>query len=149
MVDPESLTAGALADVFVVKAIEQAGEKVVDGGTKACIQVRNWLPERFSANDVEAREALARVEEVPDSLSRVRVLAELIDRHAEDTEFRTELGKLLENAKSFGLDMHSVSQIAQGAGIVQIAHTENSHISVNQGARIPNQLKMHLQFDTP
>lgn len=137
VVDPVSLSIGALAVAFVVKAVEKAGENVGGGLPGAVGRVREWLSERFSRQNEDASQALKLVEAVPDSPSRLRALAELIDHQAEtDSVFKTELQELIAQAQTSGVDMNAVSQIAQGIGIVQIAHTSNSTITVNQ-AGIP------------
>ena len=136
VVDPVTLS--ALAVAFVVKAVEKAGENAGGGLPAAVGKVRDWLRERFSHQDEEASVALARVEDVPDSPSRLQALAEVIDRRAEaDAVFKTELQELIAQARASGVDMGAVSQIAQGIGIVQIAHTSNSTITVNQGGTPP------------
>ncbi len=134
MVDPVTLSIGALAVAFVVKTVDKAAEKVGEGLPAAVGRVRDWLRERFSRQDAEAAQALDMVEAGPDSLSKLRDLAELIDRRAEaDPTFKTELQELIAQAQTSGVDMVDVSQIAQGIGIVQIAHNTNSTITVNQG----------------
>lgn len=132
--DPVSLSIGALAAAFVLKAVEKAGEIAAESIPSAVGKVRDWLYDRFSHNDQEAATALARAEDAPDSPSRLQILAEVIDqRAAADSTFRIELEEMLAQAQMSGVDMKAVSQVAEGIGIVQIANTDNSTITVNQG----------------
>lgn len=136
--DPVTLSIGALAVAFVVKAAEKAGETVVEGFPSAVGKIRAWLRKRFAQPDEEAAVALDRVEDAPDSPARLHVLAEIIDRRAEeDPGFKAELQELIDQARTAGVDMDAVSQIAQGIGIVQIANTQNSTITVSQGGTLP------------
>lgn len=134
MVDPLSLSIGAVVAAMVVKAAEKAGETAVDAGSVALGRLVQWLRDRFSRGDEVAATALSNVEDVPDSPSRIRILAEEIDRKAAtDAEFNAGLNDLIREAKAGGVDMKAVSQVAEGIGIVQIANTENSTITVSQG----------------
>ena len=139
VVDPVTLSIGALAVAFVVKAVDKAGENVGEGLPATVGKIRDWLREQFSRKNEEASAtALALVEAAPDSPSSLQALAGLIDCQAEtDSVFKTELQELIAQAQTSGVDMDPVSQIAQGIDIVQIAHTKNSTVTVTQGGTPP------------
>ncbi|MGO9749918.1 MAG: hypothetical protein ACLP8S_06415 [Solirubrobacteraceae bacterium] len=68
------------------------------------------MRERFSrAGDAPASTALARVEDAPDSPSRLRDLAAVIDALAQrDSAFRSELQELLADARKAGVAVGTV-----------------------------------------
>src|SRR3954465_8236788 len=70
MVEPVSLTLGAIVAGLVAKAAERASERAVEGGEGVLGRLVAALRARFSGvADAPAGEALARVQEVPDSSS--------------------------------------------------------------------------------
>lgn len=130
--DPISLSLGALAASFIAKAVEHAGERSADGASSALGQLVSFLRKRFS--DGDAGSALARVEDAPDSPSRLRDLAAVIDEQAvRDEAFRDELGVLVEQARTAGVDIGSISQTAWGNQNVQAAGITDSDITVTYG----------------
>ncbi len=133
MVDP--VTLGVIAAAFVVKAAEKAGEKAIDAGAKALGKLGAWLRERFS-DDKDGVEALKRVEEVPDSPSRVGTLADAINRRAaNDESFKNELEALVDEVQAAGVNTGDVTQtVKNSTGTVQIANTSGSTISVGKAA---------------
>ena len=135
MVEPVSLTLGAVAAALVAKATEKTAEAAVDGGAGALSRVRSWLRERFSGpENNHGATALDRVEDAPDSPSRLRELAEVLDGRADaEPSFRSELAALVEEARSGGVDVGSILQSAWGDQNVQSAGVVDSEITVTYG----------------
>lgn len=130
----DPLTLGVVAAALVVKASEKAGEKIVDAGAAALIQLMQWLRQQLSSDDgVTGAAELAKVEEVPDSPTWVRALAEAIDgRAAEDQKFKIELKTLIEQVRAAGVQVSPVSQIVIGDQNIQVAQAENVSVSVSR-----------------
>lgn len=85
---PEEISAGVLAAQVVGSALSSAAS-----GTASALV--DWVRERFHSST-----ELERVEDAPDSPSRVHALGELIDAEAaDDAEVRSELQQLLEALK--------------------------------------------------
>jgi hypothetical protein len=79
---------------------------------------------------------LERVEDAPDSPTRVRELAELLDeRAAGDPEFRGELLALVEQARTAGVDVGSIIQVVVGDQNARNAGLVGSEVNVSFGAR--------------
>ena len=131
--EPISLTVGAIAAALVAKATNKAADSVVDAGAAAAGGFVTWLRQRVSGKGREdATTALARVEDVPDSPSLLRALAEVLDRWAgEDTEFGSALEAQVHDAQARGIDIRSLTQSVRGDSNVLIAETENSSITVS------------------
>lgn len=135
--DPEWLKLGTLAAPLVAKAAERAaersGEQATDSASRALTRFTGWLRQKMSGHPSAA--ALERVEEVPDSPSRVRVLVEALDeRAAADPGFAAELAEHLDQARAGGVKVASVTQSAAGDGNVQVADNQGS-VSVSYGAQ--------------
>jgi hypothetical protein len=141
MVEPVSLTLGAIVAALVAKAAERATERAVDGGEGVLGRLLAALRERFSgAANEAAGDALTRVQEVPDSPSRLRALAALIDERAQgDAELRSELETLVAQARGTGVDVDTISQLAWGNQNVQAAGLVDSEVNVNYGSPPPAQ----------
>jgi hypothetical protein len=93
------------------------------------------LRRRFSHGSDDAT-ALDRALEVPDSPSRLRTLAEVIDRHVGvDAGFGDELQKIVEEARAGGVDVASVTQVAWGNQNVQAQGVVGSTFTVSYGAQ--------------
>ena len=92
--EPVSLTVGMIAAALVAEATDRATTSAVDTTAAAARGFVSWLRHRVGWNSPpEASTALARVEDAPDSPSRLQELAEVLDRWAEaDTEFRLGAG---------------------------------------------------------
>lgn len=109
------------------------------GAMAALGRVPTWLRERFTEQDDEAATtALERLEDAPDSPSRMTALAEVVDRLATDDEFRTGLEALVTEVEGAGVDVGSVVQSAWGNQNVQMTGIANSDIRANFG-RSPKQ----------
>lgn len=137
MVEPVSLTLGAIAAALVAKASDKAAERAVDEGAGALVRLVGWLRERFAADDAtEAIAALAKVEDAPDSPSRVRELAAVLDCRVDDPDdpdFRVEMQALVDEAQAGGADVGSIAQSAWGNQNTQIAGVFGSTITTTHG----------------
>jgi hypothetical protein len=139
MVEPVSLTLGAIAAAVVAKAADKSAEGVVEGGAGAARRLLGWLRERFTADgDSDGAKALDRVEDAPDSPSRLQELASALDRRAVgDAGFRSALVALVDEARAGGVDVGSIVQSAWGTGILQNAGNADSTITVSYGQALP------------
>ena len=138
MVEPVSLTVGAIAAALVAKASDKAAERAVEEGAGALARLVGWLHARFADDEAtEASTALARVEDAPDSPSRVRELAAEIDHRADDPRFRAELQALVNEAQAAGVDVGSITQSAWGNQNTQIAGVVGSTITTTHGQPPP------------
>ena len=134
------MTLGAVAAALVAHAVGKAGDKVgegaVDAGAGAVHRLVGWLRDRFAGDD-EAANALVKVQDAPDSPARLRMLAEVVDRHAQDDTFRGELAALVAEAKTAGVDVGSVTQTVWGDQNVQSAGLSDSSVTVTYGQPPP------------
>ena len=138
MVEPVSLTVGAIVAALVAKASDKAADRAVDDGAGALGRLVGWLRKRFVDDDaVEATIALANVEEVPDSPSRLRELAAELDHRAAVPGFRVELQALVDEARAAGVDIGSIGQSAWGNQNTQIAGVVGSIITATHGQLPP------------
>ncbi|MGO9788202.1 MAG: hypothetical protein ACLP8S_01380 [Solirubrobacteraceae bacterium] len=75
--DPVSL--GAITTGLIVKAVDRAEDDALDAGSGALRRLLGFLRDRFSRDaNASASTALARVQDAPDSPSRLRELAAVI-----------------------------------------------------------------------
>lgn len=133
MVEP--LTLGAIVAVLAAKALERAGERTVDGGEGVLRRLIEALRDRVSGDGEKAgADALARLEEAPDSPTRRHDLAQALDeRAAAAPGFRDELEALVEEARRGGVDVDSLAQLAFGDQNVQSAGLFESQVNVTFG----------------
>lgn len=135
--DPVSLSLGVVAAALVSKAAERAGEHASDAGASGLRQFTDWLRGRVAGREVETV-ALDRVEDAPDSASRVQVLSAALDQRAEeDRTFRDELSGAIEQARQDGVEVKSIAQTAIGNQNVQVADVQGA-VSVTYGDRPPS-----------
>jgi len=81
---------------------------------------------------------LAWAEGAPDSPSRMRALADVVDRRAEaDPEFKSQVQRLVEDAQQQGLQVGSIAQSASGTQIVQAAGNQDTSVTVSYGTPLP------------
>jgi hypothetical protein len=141
MVEPVSLTVGALVAALVTKAAQTAGEQAVEGGAGALGRLVSRLREHFRAtHDDTGGAALARVEDAPDSPSRALELATVLDQHAaRDSAFEAELQSLVREAQSAGVDIEAVTQTVWGNQNVQVAGLVDSDVNVSYNSPPPSQ----------
>lgn len=129
--DPVSLSVGALAASLLSKAAERAGEQAVDAGAGALTRFAVWLRERLSGHPVA--EALERVQDAPDSPTRIQALGEALDRHAvESPAFAEELKAQIEQARTAGVEVQSIAQSVVGDQNVQVADVQGT-VQVSYG----------------
>ena len=139
MVEPVPLSLGAIVATLVAKAAERAGDDAVEGGEHVLRRMVAALRARFSgAGDEPAGAALERVQEVPDSPSRVATLAAVIDERAQrDAQLRSELEALVAQARGSGVDVGAISQTVFGDQNVQTAGMVDSQVNVTYGPAEP------------
>ena len=146
MVEPVSLTVGAVVAALLTKLADKSGENLADGAKVAVARLGSWLRERFSrSGDSRAVAALDTAERITDSVSVRGELAAIIDEHAaSDAAFRDTLTRLLAEAEQNGAHVSSVAQTAWGSQNVQIADVRGSTITTSIGSspetlRAPNE----------
>ena len=139
MVEPVSLTVGALVATLLTKAAERGGESLSDAAKAAVSRLVGWLRDRFTqTGDEEGSHALAWAEGAPDSLSRMRALADVVDRLAEaDPEFKNEVQRLVGDAQQQGSQVGSIAQSASGTQNVQAAGNQDTTVTVSYGTPSP------------
>jgi hypothetical protein len=137
MADP--VTLGAIVALLVAKATDRTAGEVVDGGAEALGRLVGWLRGRFSDDgDEVGSAALAQVEEVPDSPSRINALAEVLNQRAKDVEgFRAALEDLVAKAESAGVNIGAIKQKASGCQVTQIGGVVNSDVRVSHSGPPP------------
>lgn len=135
VVEPVSLTLGAITAALMAKAADTAAERMVDSGAGALGRALGRLRKRLGADESQdGVRALARVENAPDSPSRVQDLAQVLDRRADaDADFRSELEGLVQEAQAGGVDVGSITQAVWGNQNVQVAGTVGSDVTVTYG----------------
>ena len=108
------LTLGALTAALVAEATATPSEAGVGAGRAVLDRLVGWLRRVFAADDVkEAAAALGRVVDAPDGLVE---LAYVLNVRADaDAGFRSDLMVLVEEARSAGVDIGSITQTAWGA----------------------------------
>jgi hypothetical protein len=142
VVEPVSMTLGLIAAGLVARAAQKAaetaaekvGERAGDAGAGALVRFAGWLRERVTGHQ-EAEVAVAGVEEVPDSPSRVRALGAALDHYAvEDAGFGGQLREQVQLVRAQGVDVKTIMQAALGNQNVQLADVEGSHVNVSYGS---------------
>lgn len=136
----EPLTLGAIAAFLAAKAMERAGDEVVDAGAKAMHRVLKSLRRYFQSEDPEGAKSLERLSEAPDSPSRIGELAKAIDAAADRSpELRGELETLIRETQQAGIAIDSINQSAEGQGNIQIAGIANSEIAIGERPAPPSE----------
>jgi hypothetical protein len=132
----EPVTLGVIAAALVAKALDRAEDEAVDAGTGVLKRLVGLVRDRFSRDrDAPTTMAVSRVQDAPDSPSRVRELAVAIDGVAEaDPAFRSELEGLVEEARHSGLVVGAIVQTAMGNQNVQSAGLVDSQVNVSYGS---------------
>jgi len=140
IVEPVSLTVGAVVAALMTKAAEKGGENLADAAKAAIGRLVEWLRDRFTqTGDEEGSQALAWVEGAPDSPSRARALADVVDQRADaDPEFKNKVHELVEDAKQQpGVQVGSIAQSAVGDQNVQAAGNQDTSVTVSIGTPPP------------
>jgi hypothetical protein len=132
----EPISLGVIAAALIAKALDRAEDGVLDATTRALSKLVGWVRGKFSG---DASDALARVEDAPDSPKRLTALATTIDQRAQSDEgFRSELQALVRDAERDGVDVAAVTQQAWGNQNVQVANASGADIQVTYGHPAPN-----------
>jgi hypothetical protein len=123
---------GLIAAALIAKALDRTEDAVVDAGDSAIKRLFGLIRSRLTNGpDLPSGTTLARLEEAPDSPSRVRALAEAIDElAARDEGFKAELQGAIDEADRAGLQINQLTQSALGDANIQIAGVKDSTISV-------------------
>ncbi len=105
----ESLTPGAIVAALVARAAESENE-----GTAGIAHVADWLRGHFNADgDEPAATQVDMAEQLPDSATALRKLANAVDARAHaDEDFRGELGTRLEQTRQAGVDVDAIAAAA-------------------------------------
>jgi hypothetical protein len=133
MVEPVSLSVGAVVAALVLKAAEKTGEQGAESGWNAARRLLERLRSRFrERGNADAEAALARVEDPPASERHLKTLADAVDREAsQDPGFAAELQRLIKEAESGGVKVQQVTQSAWGSQIVQNQDLTGSSVKVS------------------
>lgn len=136
MVEPVSLTVGAVVAALVTKAAEKGGEGLADMAKAAVGRLVAWLRDRFGRDGDQAGvQAVDAAEKYGGPVARGE-LAEAVNRKAaDDSEFKAAVQLLVEQAKQQGVDVKAITQNAWGTQIAQIANVENSTITTTLGGQ--------------
>lgn len=140
MVEPVSLTVGAVVATLLTKAAEKSGENLADAAKAAVGRLVGWLRARFTqTGDEEGSQALAWAEGAPDSPSRLRDLAAVVDRRAEaDPEFKSQVQRLVDDAeRQQGLQVGSLGVSVSGNHNVTTTGNQDTSVSVSYGTLPP------------
>ena len=113
---------------------------LADAAKAAVGRLVGWLRDRFSqTGDEEGSQALGWAEGAPDSPSRMRDLASVVDRRAAtDPEFKSQLQQLVDDAKQQqGLQVGSIARSAIGNQNVQTGGNQDTSVTVSYGTPPP------------
>lgn len=137
MVEPVSLTVGAVVAALVTKAADKGGENLADAAKEAVGRLVGWLRDRFSRdNDQVAVRALTAAERYYDSGAARAELAGVVDAKATaDAGFKAELERLVAQADQQGAEVKAITQIAWGSQISQITDVKDSTITTTIGGQ--------------
>ena len=134
--EPVSLTLGAVVAALLTKAAEKSGENLADAAKAAVGRLVGWLRDRFTqTGDEEGSKALAWAEGAPDSPTRMKDLASVVDRRAAtDPGFKSQLQELVDKAKQQqGLQVGPIALSASGNQNVQTAGNQDTSVTVLYG----------------
>ncbi len=126
------LTLGAVTAALVAEAAATPSEAGVGAGRAVLDRLVGWLRRVFAADDVkEGAAALGRVVDAPDGLVE---LAYVLNVRADaDAGFRADLVALVEEARSAGVDIGSITQTAWGARNVPAVESLGSDTTTGRG----------------
>jgi hypothetical protein len=126
VVEPVSMTLGAIAAAAFAKAQERAADGVVDAGEGVLQRLVGWVRGRLSGDSV-AVGALDRVKDAPDSPARVAALAAVIDqRAAADSAFADELTRLVEEIRGDVVGGQFVTEVFGNAQVGTILNVNQA-----------------------
>lgn len=127
--DPVTLAiaAAGLISKFYEGAVAKAGEETTAGLT-------TWIKDRFKGHEI-GEQALARVEDAPDSSSRVKALEDVIvDRAQADPEFLAQLAKLLDKARPAAAQGQATTSGGQSPAFGQVS---GGNVNLSYGTTPP------------
>ena len=131
----DPVTLGAVVAALVAKAVATIGEKSGEAGVAALGKLLGRVRSRLrNQGDDAERAALARVEDPPAGPRQLEALAAAINRHAaDDPAFRTELTRLVDEARAGGMDVQSITQTALGNQNIQLGSVTDSSVNITLG----------------
>jgi hypothetical protein len=126
-------TLGAITAGLVARAAGDVVDDAVDKADAALGRLVSWLRGRFSEDrDKAGAVALASVEEIPGSPSRIAELARIIDQRAKGVEeFRIALESLVADVRPGEVRPISISQVGYGEKSPLIAGVSDSPIRIS------------------
>lgn len=132
--DAATLTLGGIAAGLLAKFLDKSEGKAADAGWAGLGRLAGAIRRHFREHGSdEDQAALARLQEVPDSPSRLEALAQAIDRQVSaEPALANELRGLIEESKAGGIDVGSLAQSAWGDHNVQIAGVVGSAITIHK-----------------
>lgn len=112
---------GAASAALVAKNAENMARGTCGDEANVVNRLVGWLRRLVAADDPAiGGAALDRVEEAPDSHVRLHELAEVLNRRAtDDASFRSDLEALINQARTQGIDISSITQLAWGKATVR------------------------------
>jgi hypothetical protein len=132
--DPVSAGLGVAIATLLAKAWERGSDRAVEGAESVVDRLLARVRRRFADHGDEAgSEALALLEQAPDSAQARNRLAVAVDRQVEsDARFRDDLERMIEEADREGLVAGQATQTATGTQIAQVQNTQRSRIDIRQ-----------------
>ena len=136
MVEPVSLTVGAVVAAMVTKAAEKGGENLADAAKAAVGRLVGWLRDRFGRDgDRSGVQALDAAEKYGGPVAG-QELADAVDgKAATDAGFKAEVEQQVAEAEQQGVDVKTITQNAWGNQIAQIADVTGSTITTTIGGQ--------------
>ena len=129
----DPVTLGIAAAGLVAKFFESAVSKAAEESAGGVVE---WLKSRFKGHP-SGEQALARVEDAPDSSSRVEALSGVIADQAQvDSDFLAQLAKLLESAQPAAAQGQAATSGAQSPAFGQVL---GGKVNLNYGTPPPPQ----------
>jgi len=136
VVEPVSLTVGAVVAALVTKAAEKGGENLADAARAAVGRLIGWLRDRFGRDgDQTGVHALDAAEKYGGPVAGQELADAVNDKAATDAGFKSEVERLVAQAEQQGVDVKTITQNAWGNQIAQIADVKNSTITTNIGGQ--------------
>ncbi|MGN7251898.1 hypothetical protein [Arthrobacter sp. SAFR-014] len=122
-----AVAAAGLIAKFYEGAVSKAGEDAAAGLTA-------WIKGRFKGHEV-GEQALARVEDAPDSSSRVKALeGVIVDQAQADPDFLDQLAKLLEKSQPAAAQGQAATSGDQSPAFGQVS---GGNLSLSYGTASP------------
>jgi hypothetical protein len=127
----DPVTLGVAAAGLIAKFFEGAASKAGEEGSAGLVA---WLKDRFKGHEA-GEQALARVEDAPDSSSRVKALEGVIVGQAQaDPDFLAQLATLLEKAQPAAAQGQAATFGDQSPAFGQVS---GGNVGINYGTTAP------------